>query len=160
MRSYHPAKIPKIWIFFTVHSRKNQIFRIFAGWLECNLSLFLNYFNFTSMWEEFWVNSLKCLFCYQSSGAFSFKSSVNFFHLIFSKPKTKEQIWKGNVIHELILQTKNHSCNNSMVYCSWHYSRLAIKNLTPWLHKVDPNFLAGICGVIPILRLQALENKE
>ena len=112
------------------------------------------------MWEEFWVNSLKCLFCYQSSGAFSFKSSVNFFHLIFSKPKTKEQIWKGNVIHELILQTKNYSCNNSMVYCSWHYSRLAIKNLTPWLHKVDPNFLAGICGVIPILRLQALENRN
>ena len=112
------------------------------------------------MWEEFWVNSLKCLFCYQSSGAFSFKSSVNFFHLIFSKPKTKEQIWKGNVIHELILQTKNHSCNNSMVYCSWHYSRLAIKNLTPWLHKVDPNFLAGICEAILILRLQALEKRK
>ena len=49
---------------------------------------------------------------------------------------------------------------NSMVYCSRQYGRLAIKNLTLWLHKVDPNFLAGICGAIPILRLQALKKRN
>ena len=32
LRSYHPAKILKIWILSTVHSGKIQIFRIFAGW--------------------------------------------------------------------------------------------------------------------------------
>ena len=45
---YHPAKIPKVWIFSSEHSRKIQIFRIFAGWWKCNLSLFLNNFYFTT----------------------------------------------------------------------------------------------------------------
>ena len=55
---------------------------------------------------------------------------------------------------------KIHSCNDSTVCCSRLYGRLAIKNLTPWLRKVDPNFLAGICGAIPILRLQALKKRK
>ena len=49
MRSYHPAKILKIWIFSTVHSGKVQIYGLFAGWYERNLSLYLNYLFFNRL---------------------------------------------------------------------------------------------------------------